>query len=375
MGSLSEVGCTDVQTLLDEVNVAAASYKAGTSTESSRVKSLEAAKKLVAAFAFALPIRFADYAQTSTNFASRTAVDLGIFRLIAENGQQTATQLAKATNADKQLIVRILRALISIGFLHRALKVSLNLSSTSGLPYSTASPFLKLNGYKNPTDPSSTPWHYSARLDVCQADYVANNPRAMLWDWLALHPEHFNDFHSFLELLAGFSGGKDDVLLIDIAGGRGQDVGAFAARFPSVPGRLILQDLPYVIKDITKLDSRIEKMVYDFFTPQPVQGARIYYLKFILHDWPTTPALKILKNVTAAMKKGYSQLIIEEFVVPETKCPQLPTMWDLEMMSYISAMERTEAEWRELLGAAGLKVVNVWPSPGDGQSIIQAELA
>ncbi|KAG6354382.1 hypothetical protein INS49_004399 [Diaporthe citri] len=33
-------------------------------------------------------------------------------------------------------------------------------------------------------------------------------------------------------------------------------------------------------------DSRVELQVHDFFTPQPVKGARAYFTRSVLHDWP-----------------------------------------------------------------------------------------
>ena len=65
---------------------------------------------------------------------------------------------------------------------------------------------------------------------------------------------------------------EKDVLLIDVAGGRGHDLIAFRKRFPELQGRLILQDLPDVIDSVQSLDSSIERVKYDFFTPQPCKG-------------------------------------------------------------------------------------------------------
>lgn len=68
--------------------------------------------------------------------------------------------------------------------------------------------------------------------------------------------------------------GKGDVLLVDVAGGRGHDVGKFRAQFPQLPGRCILQDLPETIAQVrqTTPPPGVELMEYDFFTPQPIKG-------------------------------------------------------------------------------------------------------
>lgn len=97
-------------------------------------------------------------------------------------------------------------------------------------------------------------------------------------------------------------------------------------------------------------------------------------MKFIMHDWADDKCLTILKNVTSVMKKGYSNLIIEDFILPMTGCHLLPAMWDMQMMAMLSAMERNENQWRELLGKAGLEIEGFYPPPGDGTGIIVTKL-
>jgi len=64
---------------------------------------------------------------------------------------------------------------------------------------------------------------------------------------------------------------KNSPLLVDIGGGRGQDLVAFTQKFPGVKKSPILQDLPSVIASNSKLEG-IEQMEYNFFTPQSVRG-------------------------------------------------------------------------------------------------------
>jgi hypothetical protein len=40
--------------------------------------------------------------------------------------------------------------------------------------------------------------------------------------------------------------------------------------------------------------------VHDFFKPQPVKNASVYFLRSIIHDWPDAEAKKILKNLREA---------------------------------------------------------------------------
>ncbi len=62
------------------------------------------------------------------------------------------------------------------------------------------------------------------------------------------------------------------VLMVDVGGGRGHELEDFRKRYPDMAGRLILEDLPETINDIARLDESMERIEYDFFTPQPVKG-------------------------------------------------------------------------------------------------------
>lgn len=64
------------------------------------------------------------------------------------------------------------------------------------------------------------------------------------------------------------------VLIVDMGGSLGHDLSELRRKWPHVPGRFILQDLPAVIKQAQtmKLHQSIEPMVHDFFTEQPIKG-------------------------------------------------------------------------------------------------------
>lgn len=148
-------------------------------------------------------------------------------------------------------------------------------------------------------------------------------------------------------------------LLVDIGGGLGHDLAAFHGRFPNLPGRLILQDLPAVINDIKELSPAIERTVYDCFTPQPIKGARFYYLHTVLHDFPDKQSIQILKTIREAMTSE-SVLLLNENFLPEKDVPLYNAEMDFSMLALFSAMDRTNQEWIALLEAAGLEVVKIW---------------
>ncbi|KAI1127812.1 S-adenosyl-L-methionine-dependent methyltransferase [Nemania abortiva] len=147
--------------------------------------------------------------------------------------------------------------------------------------------------------------------------------------------------------------------------GKGHDLLAFNTKHPG-RGRLVLQDLPPVINATGSVDPGIEKMRYDFFTEQPVKGARAYLYHHILHDWSDDKCLEILRKVKQAMKPGYSKLLICEMIMLEKRASTFYAILDMTMMAFNGGMERAESQWEDLMTRAGLEVTKIWHSPQEG---------
>lgn len=143
---------------------------------------------------------------------------------------------------------------------------------------------------------------------------------------------------------------SDRTLLVDIGGGVGHDVIAFKKRFPEMSGELVLQDLPQVIGSIDgALPDGIAAIGHDMFEPQPIRGAKAYYLRTVLHDWPDKQALEALARIREAMAED-SVLLIFEHTTPDTlEVPIVPASLDIQMMEVFSSLERTEEQWVSLL--------------------------
>jgi hypothetical protein len=197
--------------------------------------------------------------------------------------------------------------------------------------------------------------------------------------YLGAHPSSLADFNNLMagqrfnrvnwfdffpveeQLLKGMG---PDVLLVDIGGAQGFELQSFQSRFPHAQGELVLQDLPDTIDSITDLDSSIRREKHNFFTPQPVKGARAYYFRSIFHDWPDEKCKEILRNLKPAMKPGYSRLLINDWVIPDRGAALYPALLDINMMVLFSGMERSESQWRALLESEGFEVVKFWSVPG-----------
>ena len=104
---------------------------------------------------------------------------------------------------------------------------------------------------------------------------------------------------------------------VDLGGAHGSLSFEVAKKVPSV--KCIVQDLPFILstaKAPEEVASRIEYMPHDFFQPQPVKGADIYFFRWIFHNWSDKYAIKILKSLIPALKKG-ARIVANEFLLPE----------------------------------------------------------
>lgn len=156
--------------------------------------------------------------------------------------------------------------------------------------------------------------------------------------------------------------------LADIGGGNGTLVGAILAARPALRG--VVFDLKPGLRETRRyLESlgvadRCEIVEGSFFEAVP-PGCDAYLLKSVLHDWPDDRALEILRVCRRACAPEARLLIVEQ-VLPERVRDAAPDrhkhLGDLNMMVLTGGRERSEAEYRELLAAAGFRLERTLPA-------------
>ncbi|EHK44925.1 hypothetical protein TRIATDRAFT_242829 [Trichoderma atroviride IMI 206040] len=239
--------------------------------------------------------------------------------------------------------------------------------------------FLAKTGYRMPSDDTN-----SCYIDTYpeKKDYFGRckeNPsyQESFSSFLALWSQHRRPWPQFYDtqaLLDSSDLSNGGALVVDIGGHHGADLFHVLKKHPDVPaGSLVLQDLPKVIASAKFTTDKIRAIGHNFFEPQPVKGSRVYYFHAVLHDWPDKTVVDILKQVAAAMKPGYSKLLINDIVLPPVGASIHQTGLDCFMLQ-ISGKERTEAVWNKVISEAGMKIVNVWPDGRGYESLVEAEL-
>ena len=257
-------------------------------------------------------------------------------------------------------------------------------AETAGPVFQRLPDYLANTHYVVPTDITNGPFQYGHNTDLA------------VWQWRKERPpleeafsNHMSGYHSGRpgwmnqgfypaeeRLIKGMSSDPDAVAIVDVGGGLGHDLQELKEKHPGLQGRFILQDRSVVIDQIKQPveGGGIELTSHDFFTEQPIKGARSYFMHSVLHDWTDGDCQRILRHLAAAMKSGYSKLLINENVVPDRGADWRITSLDWYMMALASAAERTENEWRELLRSAGLRMVGIWTTDAAVESLIEAVL-
>lgn len=239
--------------------------------------------------------------------------------------------------------------------------------------------YFRANGFKQPEDPANSPYTFAHRTDGVESwahiskfpDRQSNSNRAMkaqsfdgVWS-VGLYP--------FAEKLTETPTDEATPLVVDVGGGAGHTSRKIKDLCAGVKGRVVLQDRAEVVADAPQIEG-VESMAHDFFAPQPVKGARVYYLRRIFHDWADPSCIKILKQLADAMDPKTSRVVIAEQILPTEGVSDQSAMFDMVMMT-MTGQERTEKQWHELLAQAGLKVEKFYKAPSTPFGAIEARLA
>ena len=214
--------------------------------------------------------------------------------------------------------------------------------------YQSVPKWLKEIKYQNPTDGAKTAFQRAFNTDL------------PAFDWLSAHPENLDsatrwmagqrwgqktwlDVFSFEEELFSRISDPTTPVFVDVGGGIGHQCAALLSKFPQLKGRIILQDLLPVLQNALRTEG-VEVMPHDFWTLQPdkAKGARSYYMRNILHDYPDDKCIISLQHLSAAMDRN-SVILIDEMTLPNKGVNWHQAQLDMAMMSALASVERSKA--------------------------------
>jgi hypothetical protein len=299
------------------------------------------------------------------------AAELGLADRLA-GGPLTAEQLARATQAHGPSLYRVLRLLVSLGVLteHENRSFSLTVLGErlrADVPASMRSWAMlveSVGGVRSFGPIIETVQTGKPGLDIAYGmgifEFLAHHP-GLAQRFQAAMSERTEAFAPSVAAEYNFSQMRT---VADIGGGKGTLLAAVLRANGHLRG--VLFDRPAVtagaenVLEEADAADRCEIVGGDFFQSVPA-GADGYILANVLHDWDDARAVEILGNCRRAMA-GDGRVLIVERLIADDPAAALPVLLsDLNMMVITGGLERTNAEYGDLLTRAGLKPGRVQP--------------
>ncbi len=296
---------------------------------------------------------------------------LGIADLL-KDGPRSSEELAKATGTHASSLYRVLRLLTAVDLFTEGEAHSFALTPLGVYLQTGVAGSLRMMALAYGEKPFWPVWGallHSVQTGEPSFEHVFG---LKTFDYYAQHPEEAGLFNEFMtELTASvaptvasaydFSASRT---LVDVGGGHGQMLASILQAHPTLYG--ILFDLPHVVKgappllEIAGVSDRCQVIGGNAFTEVPA-GYDAYLLSRVIHDWDDERTITILTNCHQAMKPQGKVLLVER-VIPKDRTPALHVLEsDVIMLVAPGGKERTEAEYRALLSAAGFELMKLIP--------------
>jgi len=296
---------------------------------------------------------------------------LGVPDLLKE-GPRSHEELALETHTLAPSLYRVLRLLTTIGLFtedeaHRFAMTPLGTLLQIGVAGSMHYMILRFGG----TDFWQV-WGallYSVQTGQSAWEHVfgLNN-----WQYKEQYPETAEVFDAFMaesiSNLAPIVATRYDFStvsnLVDVGGGHGQLLASILQTYQTLQG--VLFDLPHVVAGASSVleqagvTERCQVLSGDAFKSVPA-GYETYLLSRVIHDWDDEHAVTLLMHCQQAMQPEGRVLLVEYMLLTD-RTPEVAVLEsDINMLVAAGGRERSDAEYRVLLGAAGLSQTRLLP--------------
>ncbi|XP_054576216.1 acetylserotonin O-methyltransferase [Eptesicus fuscus] len=155
-------------------------------------------------------------------------------------------------------------------------------------------------------------------------------------------------------------------LICDLGGCSGALAKECVALYPGC--RVTVFDIPPVVQTakrhfLSPEEGRVGFQEGDFFE-DPLPEADLYILARVLHDWTDEKCSQLLARIHQACKPGGGALVIESLLDADGRGPLTTQLYSLNMLVQTEGRERTPAQYRALLAAAGFADAQCRRTPG-----------
>ncbi len=279
--------------------------------------------------------------------------------------------LAAAVGCDTRSLLRLLRALVSYGLFEEPEPGTFGLTAAGQLLRDEHAWSLRHAYALMRADVRA--WahmQHSLRTGQGAFEYVHG---LSLWQHLANDPEDSARFDRAMEdmsrleaiwLFDAYDWSRFRSL-VDVGGGNGSLLVGLLHALPTLHG--VLYDLPQVVERArrrvagTALEARLTVQAGDFFVHVPT-GHDAYVMKRIIYSYDDDEALRILRQVRAAMHSD-SRLLLLEPVTRRGSGFDYGKLLDVQMLILGGGRVRDRLALRALLAAARLELRRVIPTP------------
>lgn len=311
---------------------------------------------------------------TSCTMVMHAAARLRIADVLAASGPLTSAELAQRVGLPEAGLDRLMFSLEALGFFSRDAEGRHGMNYPArglltGAPGS-ARGFAEFFG----SEALLRAWaDFDRSLQTGECAFDRVHARSV-WDWMDAEEGPRRAFVEGMSAITEF--GAPGVAaaypfhrfgrLCDVGGGSGAQLAAILQAHPRLNGVLfdsqaMLDEAPPRLK-AAGVSDRVTLTPGSFFDTVPA-GADAYLFKTVLHNWDDARALRILRNVRAAMPAGKHVLAVDFLRGPESPGTLVPFM-DLLGMCFFSGRERTREDMAALYREAGFRLDDVVPVPG-----------
>lgn len=303
--------------------------------------------------------------------AVSVAAKLGIADSLKE-GPRSCDELARMNQVDPAALFRVLRALASVGVFTEVDGDLFALTPTAEFLRSDVQGSLRAVATMAGEDWTWRPWgelYRSVKTGERAFDGIFGMPP---FAYLAENPSAASIFdqamtgwsmQNSLAVAAAYDFSSIGTLM-DVGGGHGYLLATILKANPSLQG--ILFETPEVSEgardrfDSEGLTDRCRVVAGDFLASIP-EKADACILKSVIHDWDDQQATTILRHCRQAAGSG-GRVLLAEMVIPPGNGPHVGKLLDLEMLIMAGGLERTEAQFRDLLAGAGFRLTRIIPT-------------
>ena len=288
-----------------------------------------------------------------------SAVELGVFELLPAS----AAEVERQARLHRSIGTRLMRALMELGLVWR---------DTEGSYYPTERGSLLTR--KHPLSLADVARHwgresYEAWAKAARSLRTGESALERLhgenfFDWMRDRPADLQAYHSAMSTYArhDYRDLADSVeftahdSILDAGGGTGELAFALLRSCPGLVATVM--DRAEVVEGVrppADLEGRCRFIEGDLFQKWPVTSDAVILAR-VVHDWPDSDALRILRRAREAMPSGGTLYVMEMVLDQETGRGGL---LDLNMLVMTQGAERTEKEFRDILREAGFGLIDL----------------